>query len=107
MKVYSRSIEDVVMVLNKNLHIIKVNAAFSKLFGDSGADRKMVNFADLYNPHDLSNELYDKVREVVNTKESFLNYVLDVQTNSGKKRIFDISCRILEHFGAPETMCYW
>jgi len=97
-----RAIEDVVMVLNKKLNIIKVNAAFSKLFGE--AETKKVNFGDLVQSHGLSSELYDKVREVVNTKQSFFNHVLSLQTNSEEKKIFDISCRILEHPGTPELV---
>lgn len=81
-----RAIEDVVMVLNKDLNIIQVNDAFSKLFGNTWAATKKVNFADLVQSHGLISDLYDKVREVINTKESFFNYVLEVLTNVGEKR---------------------
>ncbi|MEO5891425.1 MAG: ATP-binding protein [Ferruginibacter sp.] len=91
------SIEELVIVLNNDLDILKVNAAFSKLFGYSEPEVNNLNFADLVKPFDNNNELYKRVLQVVSGKKGFLNHPVEIETKQGVKKAFDISCSIMEH----------
>ncbi|MEP7142898.1 MAG: PAS domain-containing sensor histidine kinase [Ferruginibacter sp.] len=98
------SIEDVVIVLTTDLHIIKINSAFSKLFGYAGSLTDNLNFAELIHPFDINNELYDKIRKLATTKERFYAHSLEIETAAGEKKVFDISCCIMKHSATGDNI---
>jgi PAS domain S-box-containing protein len=66
------SIEDVVIVLDEGMNVIKANRAFSKIFKYNSADLQQMNFADLIRPHDVFEEVQNNIRNAINAKKGFL-----------------------------------
>jgi PAS domain S-box-containing protein len=99
-----RSIEDVVVVLNRQMDVIKVNAAFCKLFGYTESEALRLNLAGILRSYDKENDLYERLQNVINNKESFGNYSLELETDSGEKKVFDVSCSAMEHGGIDDNI---
>lgn len=91
------SIEDVVIVLNPRMDIIKANKAFFSLFKHPGPDAETMNFAGFIKPYDAGNDLYDNILHTINTGKGFINKPVEIETAAGEKRIFDLSCSSLEN----------
>ncbi|MEO6330686.1 MAG: ATP-binding protein [Ginsengibacter sp.] len=91
------SIEDVVIVLDENMNIIKANKPFSKLFMYREVGIKPMNFAELIKPYDAFEEIKSNIQNAIRTKKGFLNTAIEIETSSGEKRIFDINCSIMQH----------
>ncbi|MEO8764355.1 MAG: PAS domain-containing sensor histidine kinase [Ginsengibacter sp.] len=92
------SIEDVVIVLDRHLNIVKANNAFSSLFRHTGPDIQRLNFADLIKPYDEFEELQSNIQNAITSKKGFSNSLIEMEIISGEKKIFDISCSSM-----PET----
>ncbi|HUS02934.1 MAG TPA: PAS domain-containing sensor histidine kinase [Chitinophagaceae bacterium] len=90
-----RAIEDVVIVLNTGLKIIKANKAFSKLFTVTNEVVNM-DFAKLIEPYDTKGDLQNKLLSTLATRKGFTNKELEIETITGEKRVFDISCTPME-----------
>ncbi len=90
-----KSIEDVVIVLNNKMQIVKANRAFSKLFGKD-RDVEKLNFSDLIKPYDSKGDLQNKILLTINTGRGFVNKEMEIQTLAGDKKVFDVSCGPLE-----------
>lgn len=89
------TIEDVVIVLDNQMKIIKSNKIFTNLFTklpDMGA----MDFAELIKPYDISGDLQNKIRSTINTGTGFVNKEIEIETLEGDKRIFSISCTPME-----------
>ena len=87
------SIEDVVIVLDKEMDVIKANNAFINLFKRGAPDISKLNFAELIKPYDTNNDLIESIKNAHDTKNSFKNRQIEiVDSLSGEKRIFDVSC---------------
>ncbi|MGI8581336.1 MAG: PAS domain-containing sensor histidine kinase [Chitinophagaceae bacterium] len=90
-----RSIEDVVIVLNTEMKLIKANKNFSKLFAQED-DINDIDFIDLIKPYDTGGDLKNKIQSTIATRKGFVNKEIEIETVAGEKRVFDISCTPME-----------
>ena len=91
------SIEDVVIVLDKKMNVIKANRAFSALFSYHKQDGQTMNFADLIRPYDIFEEVQKNIGNAISSKKGFSNIAIEIETTSGDKRVFDVSCSVMQH----------
>ena len=91
------SIEDVVIVLDENMNVIKANRAFSKIFKYNKQDAQTMNFADLIRPYDVFDEVKNNIQNAISSKKGFSNIPIEMETTSGEKRVFDVSCSSMQH----------
>lgn len=90
-----RSIEDIVIVLDSKMGLLKVNKAFKNLFTDvSGIEN--INFKDLIKPYDAKDELQHKIQSTIITRSGFLNKEIEIETHRGNRRVYDVSCTPME-----------
>ena len=89
------SIEDVVVVLDENLNLVKANNAFLKLFKVSTPNVDNLNIGELIKPYDSNKYLVTAIRNTIKTRKSFYNKQIEMNTISGQSRIFDVSCKPL------------
>jgi PAS domain S-box-containing protein len=90
------SIEDAVIVLDENMNVVKANEAFSKLFKNE-ADVQKMNFAELIRPYDVFEELQNNIKNAIRSGKGFSNISIEMETSSGEKRVFDVSCSLMQH----------
>jgi len=86
------SIEDVVIVLDDDMNVIKANRAFSKIFKYNKEDAGVMNFSQLIRPYDMFEEVKSNIQNAISTKKGFSNIPIEMATTSGEKRVFDVSC---------------
>jgi len=89
------SIEDVVVVLNSDLKLVKANHAFLKLFKSSKPDLENLNIGELIKPYDSRNLLLNAIQNTIKTKKEFSNKQIEMEVTPGQKRVFDLSCKPL------------
>ena len=89
------AIDDVVVVINDKLNIIKSNRAFTQLFHIADST-KSDNIIDLIKPFDSHNGIVGKIEEAIKTGIPFEATEVEIRTVSGEKRMFDINCRPIE-----------
>jgi signal transduction histidine kinase len=77
------------------MQIVKANRAFSKLFTHE-PDIETLNFTDLIKPYDKAGNLRNKIQITINTRKSFSNKEMEIETLAGDKKVFSISCKPLE-----------
>ncbi|MEP6952345.1 MAG: PAS domain-containing sensor histidine kinase [Ginsengibacter sp.] len=90
------SIDDVVMVLDDSMNIIKANRAFTKIFKYNSSDVQKMNFADLIRPFDVFEEVQNSIQNAISSKKGFSNIPIELETSSGEKRVFDVSCSSMQ-----------
>jgi len=93
------SIEDVVIVLDDEMNLIKANNAFIQLFKSGTPNMESLNIAELIKPYDVNNYLLKAIQNTIHTKNSFSNKQIEMDVPSGEKRIFDVSCTPIQNFG--------
>ncbi len=86
------TIEDVVIVLDVNLRILKTNKAFDSLFKNTEKIVQTLSFAELIKPYDVFDELIRNIRDAVTKQKGFSNVPIEIETVAGDKRVFDVSC---------------
>ncbi len=86
------AIEDVVIVLDINMHILKTNRAFNSLFKNTEVIVQTLNFAELIKPYDVFDELVSYIQSAIAKQKGFSNVPIEIETPVGDKRIFDVSC---------------
>jgi len=86
-------IDDLVIVINDEMTIIKANKAFYRIF-KTDAD---LNISGLIKSFDNRNEFKNKIQQSFKTGSGFITNGIEINTNTDEKRIFNISCRSLEH----------
>ena len=91
-----QSIEDVVMVIDEELNIVKINKSISALFKKGATGTGMINFASIIKPTDVKNDLLDKMKNTLKNRVAFFNKEIEIETAAGKK-VFDISCKPMEN----------
>lgn len=89
------SIEDVVIVLNEELKILKTNSAFSKLFRQGVPDISIVNFSEIIKDYDKKNELIPSIRDAFQNKTGFSNKQIDLEISHTDRRYYDVSCSFM------------
>ncbi len=90
-----RSIEDVVLVLDEKMNILKANSAVSLLFQHYSGNVEQINFADLIKPYDIFEEVTGHIKNSINTKKGFSNIPIEIEAASGDRRVFDVSCNAM------------
>ena len=74
------------------MNVVKANKAFTTLFKYSEPALQKLNFADLIKPFDVFEELQNNIHNAISSKKGFSNILIEMETTSGEKRVFDISC---------------
>ena len=90
------SIEDVVIVLDEKMNVIKANKSFAKLFRSRPPDISSLNFADLVRPYDKSGDLIMSLKDSFHTKKGFSNKQIDLVISITDIRTYDISCSFMD-----------
>lgn len=90
------AIEDVVIVLDMNMHILKTNRAFHSLFSNYEKIGQILNFAEVIKPYDVFDEITRNIQSAINNKKGFSNIPIEIETTVGEKRVFDVSCSPFE-----------
>ncbi len=90
------AIEDVVIVLDMNMHILKTNRAFHSLFSNKEQIVQILNFAEVIKPYDVFDEITRNIQSAIDNKKGFSNIPIEIETSSGEKRVFDVSCSPFE-----------
>ncbi len=98
------SIEDVVIVLDEKMNVVKANNAFVNLFKHGAPDISSLNFADLIKSYDTNNYLLENIDSVIRKKRSFSNKQIEIDTLAGDKRIFDVSCTPMQSSGTNNVL---
>lgn len=93
------SIEDVVIVLDENMTVVKTNNAFSNLFQFPIPDIRSLKFSDLIKPYDKNDELFKAIQKTIAENSAFSNKQININAIAGE-RAFDVSCIPIK--GAPD-----
>ncbi|MDN3656911.1 PAS domain-containing sensor histidine kinase [Ferruginibacter paludis] len=87
-----KSIEDGIVVLNKDLKIIRANESFSRLFALGETKIADADFAKLIARYDKNNDLLHKIQLAVSSKKGFSNVQLQLSENTAQEKIFEVNC---------------
>lgn len=86
------AIDDVVIVMDEQLKILKTNHAFALFFNQPNDEIKEVNFANLIASYDPDGKLIARIKDTVKNRTSFTDYTLEIESPSGEKRFYDFHC---------------
>ena len=89
------SIEDVVIVLDESMNVVKANRAFSRLFKNE-TDAQRINFAELIRRYDVFEEVQNNIKNAISARKGFSNIPIEMETSAGEKRVFDVSCSLMQ-----------
>ena len=89
------TINDVVIVLDNNLNIIKVNDAFLKLFNKEPSEIPSLNLVSFLKQSENNTRLFSRLQNALISKTGFSNHELELTTADGSKKSFEITCTIL------------
>jgi PAS domain S-box-containing protein len=90
-----QSIKDVVLVVDKELNIVKANEAY-KLICDKEENEKR-NVSDFLGTSDSEGHLYRILQDAIKTQTGFTNREAEIEVADGNKRIFEVTCTMLEN----------
>ncbi len=99
-----KSIEDGVIVLDKELKIVKSNDVFSRFSNIPVKEITDTNFAELISPYDKNNELYNKIIQVINSKKGFSHALLSINENTANEKVFEVSCNLMNDPSADSNV---
>ena len=91
-----KGIQDVLVVVNSDMRILKANKAFFDLFGVKNGNAEGLNLSDFIDAFDINFELLMKIKETIQTGTNIVNNELELQTRDGVKRYFEINTTLLE-----------
>ncbi|MEO6837778.1 MAG: PAS domain-containing sensor histidine kinase [Ginsengibacter sp.] len=89
------TINDVVIVLDNNLNIIKVNDAFLKLFDKKPSEISSLNLVSFLKESDINKKLFNRIQNAIISKTCFSNHELELTTADDNKKFFEITCTLL------------
>ncbi len=98
------SIEDVVIVIDKQLNLVKANKAFINLFKKQVPDMETLNIGELIYPYDEQRYLVNAIKNTIKTKKGFSNKQIVMEIPNGEKRFFDVSCTPLQNAGSDNLL---
>jgi PAS domain S-box-containing protein len=98
-----RSIEDVVIVMDEKMNIIKTNSAFANLFKYSVPD-PFINIAELIKPYDKNEYLATAINKAIQTKTGFSNKPIELIISPTDIRSYDISCSFMDTFDGKNLL---
>jgi PAS domain S-box-containing protein len=90
-----RSIDDVVIVLDEKMIVMKANKAFSKLFKYGAPDTGSLNFEDLIKSYDKNGELIMAIKNSFHTRNGFSNKQIEMVISLTDTRTYDVSCSFM------------
>jgi PAS domain S-box-containing protein len=90
------SIEDVVIVMNKKLDILKANHAFGKLFNYHNKP-EMKNFAEVIKPFDPHAYLVSSIEEAIEYNRDFYNKHIAINTAEKESKTFEVQCKMMKN----------
>ena len=88
------SISDVVVVLDKKMNIVKANKAYLTLCNEN--EEAKSNIACFLNRSGSDQSLHESLKEAIDSKISFVKKEAEIETSTGEKKIFEISCTNLK-----------
>jgi len=91
------SIDDIVIVLDEKMNILKNNHAFNSLFKKPGAGKRVKNFKDLIKPYDPYGILIHQIKNTFKNQKRSPEQTVEIETPTGEKRYFDFKCSPLTH----------
>ncbi len=97
------SIEDVVIVLDEKMNVIKANNAFTNLFKNSLPELSSFIFPDLIKAYDKNHDLFRAIQKAISTRIPFSNKQIEIETPAGE-RIFDVSCNPMQSAGDTKVL---
>lgn len=97
------SIEDVVIVLDEKMNVIKANNAFTNLFKNSLPELSSFIFPDLIEAYDKNHDLFRAIQKAISTRIPFSNKQIEIETPGGE-RIFDVSCNPMQSAGDTNVL---
>lgn len=86
------SIDDIVVVLDDELKLLKSNPAFSDLFNVESSASDVDNFLDFIQPFDTTGQFSNTIKDFLHKKQSFTNLSIPI-TVSGKLSTYSVSGR--------------
>jgi|SRR6185312_991986 len=89
------SIEDVVIVLDDKMNVIKTNSAFSKLFRYS-SPMPYMNMGEFIKPYDENDELFTAITKALQSKTGFSNKQIEMKISPTDVRYYDVSCSFMD-----------
>jgi PAS domain S-box-containing protein len=98
------SIEDAVIVLDKDLTILKANRSFTQLFNFSDQQVAKIDFREFIRTFDVNLELYNIILGTIQSKLSISKLQLDLETGHSDKKTFDVSCSKLDEQGEQRNV---
>jgi PAS domain S-box-containing protein len=93
------TINDAVIVLDPQLHVIKVNSSFLKLTGKEHSEIAGLDFTEFIKQFDADHTLYKSLQEVITSENGFSNKQIDIEIPDGNKRTFEVTCTPLLNLG--------
>jgi len=90
------SIEDGVIVLDKDLKILKANRSFTQIFDFFGDTLEDIDFRTFIRSFDHKSELLNLITHTLDSRLKISKIQLDIDTDGSDKRTFDISCSMLD-----------
>ena len=90
------AIDDIVIVMDSQLNILKTNRAFDSLFNQP-YQKIVSNFEELIRPYDPYEILISRIKNTAKNKTAFMHETLEIETASGEKRFYDFNCSPLIH----------
>jgi PAS domain S-box-containing protein len=89
------AIDDMVIVMDMQLNILKTNHAFN-LF-NTAYRKEGSNFEELIKPYDPHEILINRIKNTIKHKTTFTHQMLEMKSESGEKRFYDFNCSLLLH----------
>lgn len=86
------AIDDIVVLMDEQLNILKANHSFARLFTQHDVKDKGYNFAELLAPFDPDKRLIARLKDTLKSGNPFKDFTLEIDTPSGEKRFFDFHC---------------
>lgn len=86
------AIEDVVMLLDNKMNILKKNHAFNYLFNDTPKRKHIKNYKELIKPFDPYGLLINQIKNTLKNKKISPIQTVEIKTSKGEKRFFDFKC---------------
>ena len=92
-----KTIGDAVIVLDQKLNILNANETFNALFRSNVPGKRLRNFDEIIEPFDVSGALVKHIQNTCISKKGFSNFAIELDAGSNERRIYDVSCNVMEH----------
>ena len=93
------AIEDAVIVVDKELKILKANRSFTQIFNFPDDKIRDIDFRAFIKTFDLKSELLNLITHTLESRLNISKIQQDIDTRGSDTRTFDISCSMLDEEG--------